>query len=95
MRLFSVLFSLYHKESALFLRQSLESVFGQTLLPSDVILVEDGLLTDELYAVVQIFEHRDQEADVVGAWIDEFEGEVLNAFTVWKGAIKPLGRREV
>ena len=90
MRLFSVLFSLYHKESALFLRQSLESVFGQTLLPSDVILVEDGLLTDE-----QIFENRDQEADVVGAWIDEFEGEVLNAFTVWKGAIKPLGRREV
>ena len=95
MRLFSVLFSLYHKESALFLRQSLESVFGQTLLPSDVILVEDGLLTDELYAVVQIFENRDQEADVVGAWIDEFEGEVLNAFTVWTGAIKPLGRREV
>ena len=42
MQSFSVLLSLYHKESALFLHQSLESVFAQTLLPTEVILVEDG-----------------------------------------------------
>lgn len=49
---FSVLLSLYSKESPDFLRQSLDSIFNQTLPPDEVILVEDGPLTDELYAVL-------------------------------------------
>lgn len=49
---FSVLLSLYSKESPEFLRQSLDSVFNQTLPPDEVVLVEDGPLTDELYAVL-------------------------------------------
>ena len=53
MQSFSVLLSLYHKESALFLHQSLESVFAQTLLPTEVILVEDGPLSEALHAVVK------------------------------------------
>ncbi|MDD2954115.1 MAG: glycosyltransferase [Parabacteroides sp.] len=138
MQSFSVLLSLYHKESALFLCQSLESVFAQTLLPTEVILVEDGPLTDELYAVVKEFTDRylemkviplaenlglgkalneglkhcsydlvarmdtddiakpDRfekqlaifreypELDVVGAWIDEFEGEFSNVLSARK-----------
>ena len=49
---FSVLLSLYSKESPDFLRQSLDSIFNQILLPNEVVLVEYGPLTDELYAVL-------------------------------------------
>ena len=138
MQSFSVLLSLYHKESALFLHQSLESVFAQTLLPTEVILVEDGPLSEELHAVVKEFMDRylelkviplvenqglgkalneglkhcsydivarmdtddvakpdrfekqlaifqeHPEVDVVGAWIDEFEGAVSNVLSVRK-----------
>lgn len=49
---FSVLLSVYHKESPLNLRQSLDSVFQQTLSPSEVIIVEDGPLTPRLYSVL-------------------------------------------
>ena len=51
--MFSVLLSLYYKENPLFLRQSLDSIFNQTLLPDEVVLVEDGPLTEALYAVVE------------------------------------------
>ena len=136
MQSFSVLLSLYHKESALFLHQSLESVFAQTLLPTEVILVEDGPLSEELHAVVKEFMDRylelkviplvenqglgkalneglkhcsydivarmdtddvakpdrfekqlkifqeDPEVDVVGSWIDEFEGDISHVVSV-------------
>lgn len=49
---FSVLMSLYSKERPEYLRQSLESVFNQTLPPDEVILVEDGPLTYELYQIL-------------------------------------------
>lgn len=49
---FSVLFSLYYKENPIFLRHSIDSVFRQTLLPSEVILVADGSLTEELDKVI-------------------------------------------
>lgn len=138
MQSFSVLISLYYKEKASFLRKSLESVFAQTLFPTEVILVEDGPLTDEQYAVVKEFEDRyselkvipltknhglgkalneglmhcsydivarmdtddiakpdrfekllavfreHPELDVVGAWIDEFEGECSKVLSVRK-----------
>ena len=49
---FSVLMSLYCKENVACLSESLDSIFNQTLLPSEVVLVEDGPLTPELYKVV-------------------------------------------
>lgn len=45
---FSVLLSLYYKENPLFLRQCLDSIFNQTLHPSEVVLVKDGQLNKEL-----------------------------------------------
>ncbi|WP_368077322.1 glycosyltransferase, partial [uncultured Duncaniella sp.] len=39
---FSVLMSLYYKERPDYLRQSLDSVFNQTLPPDEVVMVEDG-----------------------------------------------------
>lgn len=50
---FSVLLSVYYKEKPEYLKQSIESIyFGQTLKPNEIILVEDGLLTDELYITI-------------------------------------------
>lgn len=55
---FSVLMSVYYKESPEYLRQSLESVFHQTIMPNEVVLVEDGVLTDELYGIIENFKAK-------------------------------------
>lgn len=55
MEKFSVLISVYYKEQPTFFRQSLDSIFAQTLLPNEVVIVKDGLLTEELDEVVEEF----------------------------------------
>lgn len=52
---FSVLMSLYYKENPQFLKESLTSIFSQSLPPTEVVLVEDGPLTKELYEVLDFF----------------------------------------
>ena len=136
--IFSVLLSLYPKEHPSYLQQSLNSLFSQTLLPDEIILVKDGLLTAELDAIVsdyaarypilkviplpqnqglgkalneglkycsydlvarmdtddiakpdrfekqvKVFEEH-PELDLVGAWIDEFEGTPQHVLSVRK-----------
>lgn len=49
---YSVLISVYYKENPKYLQTALDSVFCQTLAPSEVILVKDGLLTNELELVI-------------------------------------------
>lgn len=52
---FSVLLSVYYKEKPEYLKKSIESIyFKQTLKPNEIILVEDGTLTNELYSTIQI-----------------------------------------
>lgn len=55
---FSVLLSVYYKECPDFLSQSLNSIFNQTLSPDEVVLVEDGDLTPELYAVILRYQNE-------------------------------------
>lgn len=55
---FSVLLSIYKNERPEFVIDSLKSVFNQSLVPDEVILVEDGPLTDELYEVITKFENN-------------------------------------
>lgn len=51
---FSVLMSVYAKENALSLDKALNSILiNQTIRPTELILVEDGPLTDELYKIIQ------------------------------------------
>ncbi|OTO25091.1 hypothetical protein A5877_000599, partial [Enterococcus sp. 3C7_DIV0644] len=45
---YSVLMSVYSKESPLFLKQSIESILNQTIKTNDFVIVLDGLLTREL-----------------------------------------------
>lgn len=50
---FSVLMSVYKNEKAEYLVTALQSIFKQTLPANEIVLVEDGLLTSELYAVIE------------------------------------------
>ena len=75
---FSVLLSLYYKENPIFLRQSLDSVFSQTLPPDEVVLVEDGPLTEELYAVVREYSQDHPEMKVVSLPKNAGLGRALN-----------------
>lgn len=136
--MFSVLLSVYYNESPHYFRQSIDSIFNQSLQPTEVVLVKDGNLTSELDNVIaeytskylqfrvvslkqnqglgkalneglkhcsydlvarmdtddiakpdrfkkqiQIFQEH-PELDVVGAWIDEFEGNTSNIISTRK-----------
>ena len=52
MEKYSVLMSLYKKEHPEYLRLALDSMLNQTVKPDEIVLVEDGPLTDELYAIL-------------------------------------------
>lgn len=49
---YSVLMSLYKKEKPEYLKLALDSMLDQTIAPDEIVLVEDGPLTEELYAVL-------------------------------------------
>ena len=51
-RKYSVLMSVYIKEKAQFLDESINSMLKQTIPPNDFVLVCDGPLTDELESVI-------------------------------------------
>ena len=52
MKPYSVLMSLYKKEHPEYFRLALDSMINQTVKPDEIVLVEDGPLIPELYAVV-------------------------------------------
>lgn len=55
MNKYSVLMSVYKKENPKFLEQALKSMINQSVLPDEIVLVEDGPLTQSLYHVINIF----------------------------------------
>ncbi len=75
---FSVLMSLYSKESPEYLRQSLDSVFSQTRRADEVILVEDGPLTFELDSIVKEYENKYPELKVIALDKNHGLGKALN-----------------
>ena len=76
---FSVLMSVYINDKPHELGLSLESIFQQTLLPTEVILVEDGKLTDGLYSVIEDFREYHPQIEVVAL---EKNGGLANALNV-------------
>lgn len=52
---YSVLMSVYGKENPKYLQAAIESVLCQTLVPSEVVLVKDGPLTNELESVISYY----------------------------------------
>lgn len=56
---FSVLMSVYHKETSDRLTRSLKSIWdNQSLKPNRIVIVEDGPLTDSLYTILDAWEQR-------------------------------------
>lgn len=62
---FSILMSVYFKEHPDNLRQSLNSIFSQTIPVSQIVLVEDGPLTNELNILISEFKSVHPEIDLV------------------------------
>lgn len=75
---FSVLISIYRKEQAEYLRASLNSVFAQTVSPSEVVLVKDGPLTEELELVLSDFSEKHPELKTVSLPRNVGLGQALN-----------------
>ena len=75
---FSVLMSLYAKERPSYLRQSLDSVFNQKLKADEVVLVEDGPLTEELYGVVEEYSSKHSELKIIPLLVNGGLGHALN-----------------
>ena len=61
----SVLISVYHKEKPAYLQQSLDSIFAQTMLPDEVVLVEDGPLPPPLTDVIEAMVQQHQQLHIV------------------------------
>lgn len=76
--MFSVLLSLYVKEQPSSLIQSLNSLFSQTLLPTEIVLVKDGPLTKELDTIVSDYERRYPILKVVALAQNQGLGKALN-----------------
>ena len=52
---FSVLMSVYKGDDPSFLDKSLNSIYNQTLLPNEIILIKDGILNKELNSVIDSY----------------------------------------
>lgn len=58
---FSVLMSLYIKEKPEYLRECMDSILSQTIMPDQIVIVKDGPITDELNAVLDEYISRNEE----------------------------------
>lgn len=59
---YSVLMSVYYKEKPEFLKQSMDSIWNQTVQTNDFVLVCDGPLTTELDKIIQKMEAEHKES---------------------------------
>ena len=55
---FSVLISVYKKEKPEYLKTALQSIINQTLKPAEIVIVKDGLLTQELDDCIKEYEKQ-------------------------------------
>lgn len=55
---YSVLMSLYLKEKPEYLDQAIESMVNQTLKPDEIVIVKDGLITNELQNVLEKYSYK-------------------------------------
>lgn len=58
---FSVLMSVYCKEKSEFLKLALQSVLDQTVKPSEIVIIKDGKLTEELDNTISAFVKKNEE----------------------------------
>lgn len=78
MEKFSVLMSVYAREQSDYLKVALRSIFAQTVLPTEIVLVKDGLLTQELDDVIADFCEKYDSIKVVKIAKNAGLGNALN-----------------
>ena len=71
--------SLYYKENPQHLREALDSIFSQTVLSDDVVLLEDGIVGELLETVVVEYEQRYPQLHVKRYKQNRGLGYALNA----------------
>ena len=62
---YSVLMSVYNKEKAEYLKLSIDSMIRQTVMPDEIVIVEDGPLTQELYSVIDYYTNKYPELFII------------------------------
>ena len=71
--------SVYKKENPIYLKATIDSVINQTLMPSDIVVVCDGSLTDELEKVLDFYKSIYPELfNIVGYEKNQGLGFALN-----------------
>lgn len=65
---FSVLISVYKKEKTEYLKTALQSIINQTLKPTEIVIVKDGLLTQELDDCIKKYENKYPELTKIVAF---------------------------
>ena len=53
---YTILMSVYYKDNPTWLKESIESILEQTVLPKQFIIVKDGILTEELNDIISQYE---------------------------------------
>ncbi len=77
--MYSVLMSVYKKESSGNLRESVQSMMEQTIPPDDFVLYCDGILTDELYLEIERLKQRFPVLNVIYNDVNSGLGKALSA----------------
>ncbi|MBR1581763.1 MAG: glycosyltransferase [Bacilli bacterium] len=60
---FSVLMSLYIKDKPLILKEALDSIINQTIVPSEIVIIEDGPISEEVENL--LFKYRTNYRDLI------------------------------
>lgn len=77
---FSVLIAIYHQENPAYFHEAMDSIWNhQTVKPAEVVLVEDGVLTDALYNAIAIWKAKLQgQLRIVSLKQNQGLGKALN-----------------
>ena len=70
--------SLYAKERPEYLRQSLDSVFHQTLQPDEVVMVLDGPISEDLHSIIKEFDSNHSNFKLITLPMNVGLGKALN-----------------
>lgn len=70
---FSVIMSVYAGDKAEYLQEAIDSIYANTLLPSEIVLVVDGPVGDEIKTVVEKYESRDSDS-FHAIWLEKNQG---------------------